>query len=115
MQEKAAGVGFDFPEAAGAWEKVREEMLEFRDHVEAGSSAAEVEGEFGDLLFALVNYARFAGVNPENALRRSNDKFHRRFLHVEARLAEQGKDFSQSDLQEMDSYWDEAKAQEREK
>ncbi|MDX1530660.1 MAG: nucleoside triphosphate pyrophosphohydrolase [Rhodothermales bacterium] len=109
VQENAAGVGFDFPEAAGAWEKVEEEVRELRALVEAGASAAEREAEFGDVLFALVNYARFAGVTPENALRATVDKFQRRFTHVERRLAEQGRSLAEADLAEMDGYWDEAK------
>lgn len=112
VQEKAAGVGFDFPEAAGAWAKVEEEVLELRTLVESGASAEAREAEFGDVLFALVNYARFTDINPENALRRTLDTFQRRFQHVEARLAEQGRDFTDADLAEMDGYWDEAKARE---
>ena len=112
VQEKAAGVGFDFPEAAGAWAKVEEEVLELRTLVEAGASAGEREAEFGDVLFALVNYARFTDVNPENALRRTLDKFQRRFQHVEQRLTEQDRSFAEADLEELDGYWDEAKADE---
>ena len=74
----------------------------------------EKEAEFGDVLCALVNYARFTGVNPENALRRTNDKFRRRFQHIESRLGEQGQTMADVDLAEMDRYWDEAKLQERE-
>ncbi len=110
VQEKAAGVGFDFPEAAGAWDKVEEEVAELRALVERGATAEEREAEFGDVLFALVNYARFSGVTPENALRRTLDTFQRRFRHIEARLAEAGRSFGDADLAEMDSYWDEAKA-----
>ena len=113
VQEKAAGVGFDFPEAAGAWEKVEEEVRELRVLVERGATPEEREDEFGDVLFALVNYARFTDVNPENALRRTLDKFQRRFQHVEARLAEQERTFADADLAEMDRYWDEAKREER--
>ena len=113
VQEKAAGVGFDFPEAAGAWAKVEEEVCELRDLVESGASAEEREDEFGDVLFALVNYARFTGVNPENALRRTLDKFQRRFEHVETRLAAQDRSFADADLDEMDGYWDEAKGKEQ--
>ena len=112
MQEKAAGVGFDFPEQDGAWEKVEEEIHEYRTLAESGAAAQEKEAEFGDLLFALVNYARFTGVNPENALRRTNEKFGRRFRHIERRLAEQGQSMADVDLAEMDRYWDEAKRQE---
>ncbi|GIV58709.1 MAG: nucleoside triphosphate pyrophosphohydrolase [Rhodothermaceae bacterium] len=114
IQEKAAGVGFDFPEKEGAWEKVEEEIREFRSRVEAGADPEALEDEFGDLLFALVNYARFIRVNPENALRRTNDKFIRRFRHIEQRLAETGRSLAEAGLAEMDRYWDEAKAAERE-
>ena len=114
MQEKAAGVGFDFPERAGAWEKVEEEIGEFQRLAEDDAPAARLEDEFGDLLFALVNYARFAGINPENALRRTNEKFARRFRHIEQRLAEQDRAMTDVDLPEMDRYWDEAKTLEDE-
>ena len=109
VQEKAAGVGFDFPERDGAWEKVEEEIREYRTLAESGAAAQEKEAEFGDVLFSLVNYARFTGVNPENALRRTNEKFGRRFRHIERRLAEQGQSMVDVDLAEMDRYWDEAK------
>ena len=110
IQEKAAGVGFDFPDRTENWAKVEEEMQEVRELLEAGAPADQLEAEFGDLFFALVNFARFVGVQPENALRRTNAKFTRRFQHVEARLAEQEKAFADVDLAEMDRYWDEAKA-----
>ncbi len=113
VQEKAAGVGFDFPERDGAWEKVEEEIREYRTLAESGAPAEEKEAEFGDLLFALVNYARFTGVNPENALRRTNEKFGRRFRHIERRLAEHGQSMADVDLAEMDRYWDEAKRREK--
>jgi XTP/dITP diphosphohydrolase/tetrapyrrole methylase family protein/MazG family protein len=109
VQEKAAGVGFDFPEQAGAWEKVEEEIAEFHALAEADASDQRKEEEFGDLLFGLVNYARFVGINPENALRRTNAKFGRRFQHIEQRLAEQGLTMAEVDLAEMDRFWDEAK------
>lgn len=109
IQEKAAGVGFDFPDRAGAWEKVLEEIDEFRDVARSDAAREEKEREFGDLLFALVNYARFNDINPENALSRTNDTFARRFRHVERRLAESGRTLSEADLEEMDGYWDEAK------
>jgi XTP/dITP diphosphohydrolase/tetrapyrrole methylase family protein/MazG family protein len=109
VQEKAAGVGFDFPERDGAWDKVEEEIREYRERVEEGASDEEKEREFGDLLFALVNYARFTGVNPENALSRTNDRFARRFRHVEESISRRGKAMRDVDLGEMDAYWDEAK------
>jgi MazG family protein len=112
VQEKAAGVGFDFPAADGAWEKVEEEIRELKTLLAAEADVVAREQEFGDVLFALVNYARFTGVNPENALRATVDKFQRRFAHVEARLAAQGRDLRDADLAEMDAYWDEAKASE---
>ena len=104
IQEKAAGVGFDFPDRHEAWGKVDEEIREFHELAESGS--AERENEFGDLLFALVNYARFVGINPENALSRTNDKFARRFRFVEERV-----DTGSATLEEMDALWDEAKTQ----
>lgn len=110
IQEKAAGVGFDFPEREGAWEKVEEETDEF--HAAARSrnaSDAEKEEEFGDLLFALVNYARRVGINPENALRRTMDKFTYRFQHVEKQLSEAGRTMSEAELTEMDRLWKDAK------
>ncbi|MEM8486585.1 MAG: nucleoside triphosphate pyrophosphohydrolase [Bacteroidota bacterium] len=112
LQERAAGVGFDFENAADTWQKVEEELAEFQELDNGGASVVEQEKEFGDLLFALVNYARFKGLNPENAIRLTNAKFERRFTHVEKRLAEQQKAFEQVDLEEMDRYWDEAKAME---
>lgn len=113
MQEKAAGVGFDFPEHEGAWEKVEEEAREFREAVRSDAGPGEKEAEFGDVLFALVNYARRAGINPEPALRRTNDKFVRRFQHIERRLAASDRTVADVDLAEADALWEEAKARER--
>lgn len=109
MQEKAAGVGFDFPDREDAWAKVEEELDEFRETVEEGAEADQQEREFGDLLFALTNYARQAGINPENALRETNDKFARRFQHVERRLEETGSSIEDADLSTADQFWEEAK------
>jgi len=108
MQEKARGVGFDWSEKTEVWEKVQEEMQEFRE-AEASGNLAEAEDEFGDLLFALINYARFAGINPEEALERTNRKFMQRFQHIERRAYEQNKDIKDMTLGEMDVYWNEAK------
>ncbi len=108
-QQKGAGVGFDFPEAAGAWEKVEEELAEFREAAEHVDAEDAREREFGDVLFALVNYARRMGLNAENALRRTNDTFARRFAHVERRLAAQERSPSEATLEEMDALWNEAK------
>lgn len=109
IQQKAAGVGFDFPESDGAWEKVEEEIHEFHELTDSDASDSEKEHEFGDVLFALVNYARLVGINPENALSRTNDKFARRFRHIEERLNEVGTKMSEADLATMDDYWNEAK------
>ena len=110
VQEKAALVGFDFPEAEGAWQKVEEEICELMALGDDNPDA--LEDEFGDVLFALVNYARFRGIVPENALRRTVGKFSRRFRHIEARLGEQGRTTEMASLEEMDTLWDEAKAME---
>ncbi len=109
VQQKASGVGFDFPERADAWEKVVEEIREFADADAPGASPEEREREFGDVLFALVNYARMSGLNAENALSRTNDTFVRRFRHIEERLAASGRTPAESDLAEMDAFWEEAK------
>jgi XTP/dITP diphosphohydrolase len=108
LQDKASQVGFDWEKKEDAWKKVEEEMRELHRAIEAGA-AAEIEGEFGDLLFALVNYSRFIEVNPENALRQTVDKFIKRFQHIERRLKESGKDIHSSTLEEMDALWNEAK------
>lgn len=111
IQEKASGVGFDFLQSDDAWAKVEEELGEFREVAENDSDPDLLEEEFGDILFSLVNYARFIGVNAENALRRTADKFTRQFQYIEERLAEQGTSMSESSLAEMDELWDEAKLQ----
>lgn len=111
-QEKAAGVGFDFLDRDQAWAKVEEELAEFREAVEREADADEREAEFGDLLFALTNFARQAGINPENALRETNDKFTRRFQHIEARLDENGDSIEEVDLSTASRLWDEAKEDE---
>ena len=118
VQHKAAAVGFDFPDADGAWAKVAEETQEVRDLLDADAQGeapdrAALEGEIGDLLFAVVNVARMCGVVPETALRATVDKFSRRFRHVEARLGEAGRGPSGATLAEMDALWDEAKRTER--
>jgi XTP/dITP diphosphohydrolase len=115
IQEKARGAGFDWEEPAQVWEKVQEEMEEL--HVEATGHAPKerLADEFGDVLFALINYARFIGVNPEEALERTNKKFTRRFLHLENQARASGKKLTDMSLAEMDAYWEEAKKQERAK
>ncbi len=105
MQEKAAGVGFDFPALEDAWGKVQEELDELRDVVESNASMERREEELGDLLFSIVNHARQAGINPENALSRTNDKFLRRFRQVEERLGSEGISIVDATLEQMDGHW----------
>jgi XTP/dITP diphosphohydrolase len=113
IQEKARGAGFDWEEKEQVWEKVEEELGEFKDTfvgkdlTEADRN--EAEGELGDLMFSLVNFARFIDLNPETAVERTNRKFIKRFQHLEKRAAEIGKALSEMTLAEMDVYWEEAK------
>ncbi|MCM1369793.1 MAG: nucleoside triphosphate pyrophosphohydrolase [Candidatus Amulumruptor caecigallinarius] len=110
IQEKARNVGFDWDKPEDVWIKVKEEMGEVESElVSEKKCQADIEAEFGDLLFSVVNAARLYGVDPENALEKTNRKFIQRFNYVEDRLREQGKSFKDSDLEEMDRYWDEAK------
>lgn len=112
IQEKASGVGFDWDKVSQVWEKVVEEMHEFKAEVEAAGEDSDkelMEQEFGDLLFALVNYARFININPEDALERTNRKFIRRFQYVEQGAKNSGKALHQLSLEEMDVFWNEAK------
>ena len=107
LQAKAAKVGFDWPSVDNVYEKIAEEVAEFR-----AAPADKKAEEYGDLLFAMANVARHLGIDPEAALRAANGKFERRFRHIEERLAERGKTPAQSDLAEMDALWDEAKGRE---
>lgn len=109
IQEKAKGVGFEWEHRDDVWKKVQEEMTEFRQEVDNNAPMEQIENEFGDLLFSLVNYARFIGVNPEDALERTNKKFIRRFQYMEDKAREAGKNLSDMTLEEMDVYWEEAK------
>lgn len=108
IQEKARGVGFDWEEPHQVWDKVMEEANELKEALES-SDEKKKEEEFGDLLFALVNYARFIGVNPEDALERTNKKFIRRFTYLEEETRKKGKSLKDMTLEEMDVYWNEAK------
>jgi len=114
IQEKAAGVGFDFPGPEEAWGKVEEEISEYRTSVATEAPMEELEHELGDMLFALVNHARLEKIDPESALRRSNDRFLRRFAHIESRLDESGLRFADVTIEQMDAWWEEAKRLERE-
>ncbi|MDH7515966.1 MAG: nucleoside triphosphate pyrophosphohydrolase [Bacteroidota bacterium] len=113
VQDKASKVGFDWVRPEDVWDKVLEEIGELRDSLGNPSlDPRRVEEEFGDLLFALVNYARFIKVNPEDALRRSIDKFSARFRAVEKRYRDEGKNIHTATLEELDRCWDEVKREE---
>ena len=135
LQDKAAKVGFDWPNLAPVFDKLKEEIAEFEEvalpadprgkeqsntpapsgRLREAESEGAIKEEFGDMLFVMANIARHLKLDPEAALREANQKFVRRFAHIEARLAESGKTPSQSTLQEMDALWDEAKAKEKER
>jgi ATP diphosphatase len=112
LQDKAAKAGFDWPSLAPVLAKMKEELAELEECV-ASANRAKIEEEFGDLLFVIANVARHLRLDPEAALRAANQKFIRRFRHIEERLAARGKTPEQSNLEEMDALWNEAKAQER--
>ncbi len=109
MQEKAANVGFDWAEWSLAWEKLNEEIDEWREAVE-NQSAAEQKDEFGDLLFSLVNVGRLLGLNAEESIRSANSKFISRFTYIEKELQKSDKSVVEASLEEMDALWNEAKA-----
>ncbi len=108
IQDKVAGVGFDWEEPGQVLDKVKEELEEFEVEVNNGDKL-KAEKEFGDVLFSLVNYARFLKINPENALERTNKKFVQRFKHLEKRAVENRRSIHDMSLEEMDRYWEEAK------
>jgi MazG family protein len=109
VTSRAARVGFDWENAEQVLDKLREELVEFEEARRA-AAPAELEDELGDLLFVLVNLARFVKVDPEQALRRTNAKFRRRFAYIERKLAERGKTPADSDIAEMEALWQEAKS-----
>ena len=113
IQDKARGVGFDWERKEQVWEKVEEEMQEFKNEFNAASNEAinkeKAMAEFGDLLFSLVNYARFIDIDPEEALERTNKKFIKRFQFLETESAKDGKVMGEMTLSEMDIYWERAK------
>jgi XTP/dITP diphosphohydrolase len=108
IQEKVKAVGFDWEEPQQVWEKVLEELEEFQVEVSAGNQD-KMEAEFGDVLFSMINYARFQKINPEDALERTNKKFIKRFQYLESKAVELGKNLSDMTLAEMDVFWEEAK------
>lgn len=113
IQDKARGVGFDWEKKEQVWEKVEEELAEFKKEFQPETGAVRdmtrLQSEFGDLLFSLVNYARFIQIDPEEALERTNKKFIKRFQYLETESAKDGKKLGEMTLAEMDVYWEEAK------
>ncbi|MBK8289576.1 MAG: nucleoside triphosphate pyrophosphohydrolase [Flammeovirgaceae bacterium] len=113
IQDKARGVGFDWEKKEQVWEKVEEEMQEFKSEFNAEANEKidhqKAMAEFGDLLFSLVNYARFINIDPEEALERTNKKFIKRFQYLETESAKDGKKMGEMTLAEMDAYWNRAK------
>ncbi len=113
IQEKARGIGFDWEEKSQVWAKVEEELQEFKDEFNVEDETTidheRAESEFGDLLFSLINYARFININPEDALEKTNRKFIKRFQYLETKAKENGQQLQDMSLAEMDVYWNEAK------
>lgn len=114
IQDKVRGVGFDWEDTAEVWNKVEEELQEFKDEFNIEESKSidleKAEGEFGDLLFSLINYARHMGINPENALEKTNKKFINRFTYLEEKVNESNLNLQDLSLEEMDIFWNEAKS-----
>lgn len=108
IQDKVKGVGFDWEEPHQVWDKVQEELNELQVEVQ-NKNQDKIEAEFGDVLFSMINYARFLNVNPEDALERTNKKFIKRFQYLESKAGELGKPLSEMSLAEMDIFWEEAK------
>ncbi|MEX1002640.1 MAG: nucleoside triphosphate pyrophosphohydrolase [Crocinitomicaceae bacterium] len=110
IQDKVKGIGFEWDNKDQVWEKVQEELSEFHAELEA-QDEDKMEEEFGDVLFSLINYARWIGIDPENALSKTNQKFIRRFQWMEKATAADGKSISEMKLEEMDNYWERSKTQ----
>ncbi|WP_269223306.1 nucleoside triphosphate pyrophosphohydrolase [Flavobacterium sp. IMCC34518] len=108
IQDKVKGVGFDWEESHQVWDKVQEELQELQVEIAAGDHD-KMEDEFGDVLFSMINYARFLNINPEDALERTNKKFIKRFQYLESKATELGKPLMDMTLAEMDVFWNEAK------
>lgn len=107
IQDKARGIGFDWDKKEQVWDKVNEELDEFK--VEVDNKSDKIEEEFGDVLFSLINYGRFLNINPEDALEKTNKKFIKRFQYLESESKKDGKQLSEMSLVEMDVYWNKAK------
>ena len=112
LQEKAAGVGFDWEEKEQVWDKLKEELGELQDEVSNNGSQEKIEEEFGDVLFALINYARFLKIKPEHDLEKTNRKFIKRFQYIEEIAQQQNKKLQDMSLEEMDNIWNQAKTME---
>jgi len=110
IQEKANGVGFDWHNKEEVWDKVEEELEEFKTEVKNGSD--KIEDEFGDVLFALINYARFLHINPDDALEKTNKKFIHRFQYIEEKAKESGRKLTDLSLEQMEEYWQQSKQSE---
>jgi len=108
IQEKVAGVGFDWEEPHQVFDKVQEELLEFNTEV-AKRDAEKMTEEFGDLLFSMINYARFLNIDPESALERTNKKFMKRFVYLEQKAQNSGQNLKDMTLDQMEAFWQEAK------
>ena len=108
IQDKVKGVGFDWEQPEQVWDKVQEELQELQEEVAAGDQD-KMEAEFGDVLFSMINYARFLNINPEDALERTNKKFIKRFQYLESKADQLGKPLMDMTLAEMDVFWEEAK------
>jgi XTP/dITP diphosphohydrolase len=108
IQEKARAVGFDWEQPEQVFEKVKEELSEFEAEVK-NHNKQSAEKEFGDILFSLINYARFLNINPEDALEQTNQKFMKRFAYMESKVKEQGREIADCKLAELDVFWNEAK------
>ena len=108
IQEKVRGIGFDWDNTDQVWDKVKEEIIELKEEVKNGD-LDKIESEFGDVLFALINYSRFIGINPENALEKTNKRFINRFQIMERLIKSKNLDLSEMKLKEMDDFWEKAK------
>lgn len=111
MQERVRKVGFDWPDIGDCMAKVDEEIGEFREAV-AGGSPAEIEHEMGDMFFSMINLSRFLNINPDEALRKANNRFHKRFTYIEQKLLEKGISSEEASLEQMEELWQEAKKNE---
>jgi XTP/dITP diphosphohydrolase len=108
IQEKVTGVGFDWEKPEQVWEKVQEELEELNEEIKKGNKT-NTEKEFGDVLFSMINYARFIDVNPDNAVEKTNKKFINRFQFLENAAKKEGKNLSDMTLTEMDVHWEKSK------